>query len=223
MFERFVLAAAVADLDEAPRTTEFADAIEFRMDLADEPDASLEAYDGPLPLIVTNRAPWDGGEASADEFTRTQALLDACEREPVAALDLELGAADTEPGTRVLERAAQTDTAVIISTHDFEATPPKSVMADRLVEASQYGDVAKLAVTAHSHSDALALLSVTQDCVDSGLTIATMAMGEAGRHTRALAPVYGSTIGYAPPTTEKATAPGQFDLETLRGLISALE
>ena len=49
-----------------------------------------------------------------------------------------------------------------------------------------------------------------------------MAMGEAGSHTRAVAPGYGSRIGYAPVDPERATAPGQFDLETLRGLVERL-
>jgi 3-dehydroquinate dehydratase-1 len=50
-----------------------------------------------------------------------------------------------------------------------------------------------------------------------------MAMGEAGRHSRAVAPLYGSKIGYAPVRPENATAPGQYDLETLRELIDQLK
>jgi 3-dehydroquinate dehydratase-1 len=53
--------------------------------------------------------------------------------------------------------------------------------------------------------------------------VATMAMGEAGRHSRAVAPLYGSRIGYAPVDPADATAPGQYDLETLRGLVETLQ
>jgi 3-dehydroquinate dehydratase-1 len=49
-----------------------------------------------------------------------------------------------------------------------------------------------------------------------------MAMGEAGRHTRAVAPLYGSKIGYAPVDPADATAPGQYDLPTLAALIERL-
>jgi 3-dehydroquinate dehydratase-1 len=49
-----------------------------------------------------------------------------------------------------------------------------------------------------------------------------MAMGEPGRHTRAVAPLYGSRIGYAPVDPEEATAPGQYDLGTLRTLYDLL-
>jgi 3-dehydroquinate dehydratase-1 len=48
-------------------------------------------------------------------------------------------------------------------------------------------------------------------------------MGEPGRHTRAIAPVYGSRIGYAPLDPADATAPGQFDLATLADLLDALD
>jgi 3-dehydroquinate dehydratase-1 len=49
-----------------------------------------------------------------------------------------------------------------------------------------------------------------------------MAMGELGRHSRVIAPLYGSRIGYAPVRAEDATAPGQFDLSTLRDLIETV-
>jgi 3-dehydroquinate dehydratase-1 len=49
-----------------------------------------------------------------------------------------------------------------------------------------------------------------------------MAMGEAGRHTRVVAPLYGSRIGYAPVDPARATAPGQYDLGTLSRLVDEL-
>jgi 3-dehydroquinate dehydratase-1 len=49
-----------------------------------------------------------------------------------------------------------------------------------------------------------------------------MAMGEAGRHTRVVAPLYGSRIGYAPVDPSRATAPGQYDLATLSRLVGEL-
>ena len=88
--------------------------------------------------------------------------------------------------------------------------------------ASEYGDVAKLAVTAESLDDALALLAVTRAHSSAGRTVATMAMGAVGRHTRAVAPVYGSRVGYAPVDPDRATAPGQYDLATLSRLVTEL-
>jgi 3-dehydroquinate dehydratase-1 len=47
-------------------------------------------------------------------------------------------------------------------------------------------------------------------------------MGEAGRHSRAIAPVYGSVLGYAPLDPADATAPGQYDLATLATVLDHL-
>ena len=56
----------------------------------------------------------------------------------------------------------------------------------------------------------------------AGHRVATMCMGEPGRHTRAVTPLYGSKIGYAPVDAADATAPGQYLLATLRALVDGL-
>jgi 3-dehydroquinate dehydratase-1 len=221
-FEEFVLAAPVSDLDDEAAAREHADAVEFRMDLAEDPLEGLDDYDGELPVIATNRAEWEGGEA--DEDGRIDALAEAARTDFVAAIDVELAAlteADGE-GAEALAAARAEDTATIVSVHDFEGTPEMGVLAELLGEACSLGDVGKLAVTAEDGGDALDLLRVTHefDAVDA--PVATMAMGEAGRHTRAVAPLYGSRIGYAPADPENATAPGQYDAATLRTLVDNL-
>lgn len=226
-FDRFVLAASTADLSEEPLARERADAVEFRMDLADDPLAALERYDGDLPLLVTNRASWEGGESP--EGGRFDALEAAVERDAVAAVDVELAAltgdepaADVEGARRVRETARGRGVAVVASVHDFEATPKADDLASLLAAAATEGDVGKLATTVRDRGDALRLLSVTHEATDAGLTVATMGMGEAGRHTRAVAPVYGSRIGYAPVDPASATAPGQYDLAALDELVRSL-
>ncbi len=49
-----------------------------------------------------------------------------------------------------------------------------------------------------------------------------MAMGKVGRHSRVIAPIYGSKIGYAPLGPADATAPGQYDLATLSRFVGEL-
>lgn len=225
-FESFTLAASTADLAEEPAARADADCVEFRMDLADDPLASLSAYDGELPLLVTNRAEWEGGEATEDG--RLDALETALEYEAVGAIDVELAALEAgEPGETgrartLIDRATETGVSVVVSAHDFETTPPEADVLDRLRRASDYGDVAKIAVTAHEPGDALSVLSVTHELTEEGVAVATMAMGAAGSHTRVVAPVYGSKIGYAPVDPAAATAPGQYDLATLKDLVDRL-
>ncbi|MFB6139470.1 MAG: type I 3-dehydroquinate dehydratase [Halosimplex sp.] len=220
-FSSFVLAAATADLDDEPAAREHADAVEFRLDLAADPLEALAAYDGDLPLIATNRPTWEGGEATDDE-ARLDALRAAAEREAVGAIDLELAALESGDAAGVADHAREHGTAVIVSTHDFEETPHRDAMRELLADASRLGDVAKLAVTAESAGDVLDLLGATWAATTAGETVATMAMGEAGRHSRAVAPLYGSTIGYAPVDPADATAPGQYDLATLAALVDRL-
>ncbi|QLD90004.1 type I 3-dehydroquinate dehydratase [Natronomonas salina] len=220
-FEEFTLAAATADLGEEPAAREHADCVEFRMDLADgDPLEQLADYDGELPLLVTNRPEWEGGEA-ADEG-RIEALESAIEHDAVGAVDVELATLAEGDGHDLVETATRRGVSVVVSTHDFEGTPPRAELDRLLTRAGEVGDVAKLAVTAEDREDTLALLAATHAHASDGAKVATMAMGEAGSHTRAVAPVYGSKIGYAPVVPERATAPGQFDLATLRRLVDRL-
>lgn len=219
-FESFVLAAVTADLDEERAARGAADAVEFRLDLASDPLDQLAAYDGELPLIATNRVDSEGGGAP-DDGDRLDALETAAEHPAVAAVDVELAAVRAGEAGGVIDAARSHDGAVIVSAHDFDGTPAVESMASTLRTASEAGDVGKLAVSASAPGDVLDLLGVTWRLAEDGRPVATMAMGEAGRHSRAVAPVYGSRIGYAPVDPAQATAPGQYDLETLRTLVNA--
>ena len=224
-FTSFTLLAAGDGLDIEPAARDDADGVELRMDLADDPLTQLEDYDGELPVLVTNRVEWEGGE-SEDTADRLDALETAVESDAVEAVDLELAALDGEAdhdAGRVADHAREHGASVVVSTHDFEATPDRDALVERLERACEYGDVGKLATTAHTPDDVLAMLVATRVLTTGGERVATMCMGEAGRHSRAVAPLYGSKIGYAPVDPHAATAPGQYNLATLRGLIEQLE
>jgi 3-dehydroquinate dehydratase-1 len=221
-FDAFVLAAATADLADEPAARGTADAVEFRMDMAPDPLAALDDYDGDLPLIATNRPEWEGGEATAPEADRLAALRTAAGHDAVAAVDVELATLRDPEGGPLAAAVREAGAAVVASVHDFEGTPPASRLRRTLHEAAAAGDVGKLAVTARDARDALALLSATRAATAWGDRVAAMAMGEAGRHTRAVAPAYGSRIGYAPVDPAEATAPGQFALDDLADLVSRL-
>lgn len=225
-FDSFVLAASTADLDEEPAAREHADAVEFRMDLADEPLPALDDYDGDLPIIATNRPTWEGGERE-DGDARQSELEAALERDAVEAVDVELRALTDEDVAAVdlatvVQKAATRDIATIVSYHDFEETPDLSELAGLAAQVCTVGEVGKLAVTAEDKGDVLDLLRVTHEFSAADRAIATMAMGAVGAHSRVVAPIYGSKIGYAPVDPERATAPGQYDLATLAGLIEDL-
>ncbi|MFT4889488.1 MAG: 3-dehydroquinate dehydratase-1 [Halobacteriales archaeon] len=219
-FESFVLAASTGELGDEPAARDHADAVEFRMDLADDPLEALDDYDGTLPVIATNRAPSEGGEA--DEEGRLDTLEAAAAIDAVEAIDVELASVADGNGESTIETARRHGASTVASVHDFDGTPPTSELRQVGRHAGDMADVAKVAVTAREVGDVLGLLSVTRELTADGYRVATMAMGEPGRHSRVIAPLYGSRIGYAPVREDGATAPGQFDLETFRDVFERI-
>ncbi|MFW5965119.1 MAG: type I 3-dehydroquinate dehydratase [Halodesulfurarchaeum sp.] len=222
-FERFHLAAVTRRLEVSPAVERRANLLEFRMDLADRPLEALRAYDGNLPLLVTNRPEWEGG-GRVDGPDRRSELEEALSVPAVEAVDLELRALDPSDGRPDLrpirEQARERGMSIVVSIHDFERTPSTETLRALAQKACQHGSLAKLAVTATDPEDVLRLLEVTDDLTTLGHTVGTMAMGAVGAHSRAIAPLYGSRLGYAPADSSRASAPGQFDLETLADLLS---
>ncbi len=219
-FSTFTLAAAVTSLDGVTEAVPYADVLEFRMDRADEPLAALEAYSGPLPIIATNRATWEGGEAT--DSGRLELLATVTAHDAVIAIDVELESILAGTANDALDAAAAAGVSVVASSHDFSGTPAVAELRGRLATAADRGDVGKLAVTATSPGDVLALLEATYAVHRDGGRVATMAMGAIGSHSRVIAPIYGSRIGYAPIDPTRATAPGQFDVATMRELVDQL-
>ncbi|ADJ16019.1 type I 3-dehydroquinate dehydratase [Halalkalicoccus jeotgali] len=222
-FDSFTLAAATADLSEEPRAREHADCVEFRMDLATESLTALASYTGELPIVATNRTDREGGAGGEEsDERRLDDLARAAEFDSVGAIDIELAALESGAAETTAAHARDHGASVIASAHDFEGIPDTDGMRELLDRATEHGEVGKLAVSATDPGDVLALLSVTDELAGEGKRVATMAMGEAGRHSRAVAPIYGSRIGYAPVDPANATAPGQYDLATLRELVERL-
>lgn len=220
-FQSFVLAASTGSMAEAtdPVVQARADAVEFRMDKAATPLDALGRYDGRQPIIATNRPKWEGGEAP-DSARRLEQLRTAATFDAVEAIDVELESIRRGQASELI-KAVETD--VIVSVHDFDRTPGPEDLRSLLNNAVEHGDVGKLAVTAETIEDVPRLLAVTLEFTARDEQVATMAMGEPGQHSRAIAPIYGSCIGYAPAAPGKSTAPGQYDLTTLANLIETLD
>lgn len=215
------LVASVDDLALEPKARDPADLLEFRMDLAaGDPVTALRNYEGELPVIATNRVRGEGGEAP-DETDRLGVLAEVAEFDHVVAVDVErrhlsggraAGFRDRIPG----------GTHLIASTHDFEKTPPLATCRHSLRAACEAGDIGKVALTATDRSAALRVLRLADWAAREDLAFVTIAMGEPGRFTRAVAPLFGSRLTYAPVRGERSTAPGQYDLQTLVTLLDRL-
>jgi 3-dehydroquinate dehydratase-1 len=184
-----------------------ADMIELRMDLVNEPIQAIRAVRlaTTKPIIATNRLKAEGGMFQGSERERIELLLQAA---PFADfVDIELLAELRD------EFMARVNKPVIVSYHDFNGMPDAEEMMTILEKMKKTGAIcAKIAVTPQSLLDNLRILGLLLD-VDIDMPLSMIAMGNIGRHLRAVAPLYGSILTYG--FVAKSTAPGQMSLAEL--------
>ena len=192
-----------------------ADILELRIDLlrSDALQSLLSIKKTGLPVIITNRMKQEGGASDVEEDERVNKLLSLL---PLTdAVDIELCAEKRED---VVKRAQNSGKTVIISTHNFQKTPDSEVLIEIIDESMEAGaDIAKLAVTPNSFEDVLRLLEITLHAKGA---LCMIAMGEKGKHSRVIAPIYGSVMTYG--YVETATAPGQFRVDELKYILELL-
>lgn len=208
-----------------------ADILEIRLDLlgirtperAAEVIREIKAETG-LPIIVTSRSGAEGGKWDGEEEDRTGLLINLLSlKDGPDAIDIELSAGMKERN-RVIKAAKDRETAVIVSSHDFLKTPPLQNMRTIIEEMFLAGaDIAKLAVMPLSVGDTLNLLRVTLDFKDAGKSVCTIAMGSQGKHTRVVAPFYGSVLTYASIESNASAAPGQLPVDEVKKIMEMLK
>lgn len=218
--DRFALAATTNDLSQVTDIRGVADIIEFRMDSAEDAIGQLSRYEGTLPIIATNRTKWFGGEAN--DTGRLDRLSAASRFDSVEYVDIEL---ETARGMGwILDEFRQNDVDVIISHHDFEDTPDQEILDAIIEQCAQYGDIAKVATFPNTFDDVLRLLKAIYTASNDGIDVAGISMGSMGSHSRIIAPLYGSRLGYAPLAEDTSEyAPGQIPVRKLAALIETVE
>jgi 3-dehydroquinate dehydratase-1 len=230
-------AAVVAVILEKPLETSKkaaemgADILEIRLDLLEIKDLEKAAEiigkiksETGLPVIVTNRSSIEGGKWEGDEIERTELLIDLLSlKNGPEVVDIELFA-NKEQRDEVVKAAKTHGKTVIVSSHNFLKTPSFRQMETILEGAFLAGaDIAKLAVTPHSMKDVLDLLKVTLATKEKGKAVCTIAMGKTGKHTRIIAPFYGSVLTYASIENAMSAAPGQLPINEVKKIMELLE
>lgn len=182
---------------------------------------SLRADLGGLPLLFTFRTKREGGaqELSGDDYLALCAL--AARSGFVDLLDVELFLGE-ELVAQAVRTARENGVKVILSNHDFAATPAKEELVRRLTRMQELGaDIAKIAVTPVCRADVLTLLAATEECSRLlAVPVVTMSMGALGAVSRVLGETFGSALTFGMAGT--ASAPGQIPVEALRELLYAL-
>lgn len=220
--------AIIAAIDREPVETAKqaqllgADIVEIRLDLLGirDTDVAIQVMEEirsstNLKCIATNRLQSDGGKWEGSEEERIVLLEGVLPL--VDAVDIEL-LAEEKMRSRIVEKAKEQDKTVIVSSHNFSRTPSIEDMKNTLEESFKAGaDIAKLAVMPNSMQDVLDLLRATYEIKKP---VCTISMGDLGKHTRIVAPCYGSVLTYG--SVGEAVAPGQLRVDELKKCLETI-
>lgn len=164
-----------------------------------------------IPVIFTLRKASQGGQFKGSEKERLALIEDLLTLKP-DYVDLE---SDVDPA--FIKKIAHNypETKILLSYHNFTSTPED---LPKLLKEMQnpYVYAYKIATMANSSLDSLRMLAFVRK--HASQRICGICMGEKGKLTRILGPVFGSFLGYAPPESGGETAPGQLcvsDLEKI--------
>ncbi len=191
-----------------------ADLVELRLDYLETPNLDKIA-ETVLKLgekvVITLRPSWEGGGFREDEDERARILGKLATFSP-AYIDVELNsqiidAVSGRKGGR---------TKIIVSWHDFQATPTLNRLQELANKALEKGDIAKIIPTAREFSDNLTALELYRKVDPSRLIC--FAMGEAGVSSRILSALMGAPIAYSCLPGEEA-APGQINIIEFRRIL----
>lgn len=219
-FSELVLVAVVDELSEEPEARPFADAIEYNVRVSDTDSGKLDDYEGELSIIATSVA----GDAitAGNSGAELDILRSVIAHDSVEAMLIDYDTA--RKNEQVVDQFSNADVDIIISYHNSSETPSSQRLMSIVKDAAEYGDVVKVATKAETPVDTESLLSTIMDATSDGIQIGGVSTGEVGRHTRVLAPGYGSKLAFAPVNLDSKNAtPGQFTLEELAELVEQVD
>lgn len=212
--------------DGARAAEQGADLVEYRIDsFTDDPKAVTELVQrSALPCIITCRPTWEGGAYDGDEQTRISVLEHAGlgARKP-AYIDVELKAWQTSANLRQKvslvvddpDRPRQTDTGLILSSHDFQTRPSDLIRKVKDMADAPLCRVVKVAWQARSLRDNLEAFELIGQQVKPMIALC---MGEAGLASRVLAKKFGALLTFAALENGPGTAIGQPTLHDIKTL-----
>lgn len=173
------------------------------------------------PSIYTFRTGREGGNRNISEEDYVDLLEKVISSNVPELVDIELFTTETEVESLVA-LAHEHGIKVVMSNHDFEKTPDKQEIFERLMRMEELGaDIAKIAVMPRDIYDVNVLLGAT--CIAKktlDIPIVTMSMGKMGAISRMAGEVFGSSITFG--TVGRASAPGQIHVDELSQVLEII-
>ena len=188
------------------------DAVEVRADMLPQPPAPAQVSRLPLPAILTVRRHDEGGARPISDSERLALYFELLPA--AAAIDIE--GRSLRAFGELVSAARKAGKTVIVSFHDFQATPSLPRLRTWETRARQGGaDVVKIAALTERPADVARLLTLL-DAAKSPLSV--MGMGTLGRASRLLFARAGSVLNYG--WLAEPQVPGQWSAPDLRDLLA---
>jgi 3-dehydroquinate dehydratase type I len=193
--------------------TQNADLIEIRLDLLKKYDRISEIpHCSKTLLIATNKSLKQNGKFSGSEIERQKTLIDAA-RNDFQYVDVNLSTPNVGEFIVNLKEAGA---KLIVSFHDFQRTPELPELNKILNGAITLGaDVCKIVTTARNIKDNLTTLNFISE-VSQKVKIVCFAMGELGKPSRLLSPIFGAFFTFVSIDEKRKTAKGQLSIHEIR-------
>jgi len=210
-----------AALAKMKRAFPIADVLELRLDRIGKPNLKKLLRQGRAKILVTNRRREEGGGFAGTERERVNLLKEAVAL-GAGYVDIE---AETDPaliaGLKAEIRKSGGKTKLILSHHDPGGTPGPRILRRKLDEGAAAGaDIVKIVTTARALEDNLRVLSLIPAGRKKGVGVIAFCMGEMGRVSRVMAPLFGSSLSFASLDRGEESAPGQFTAEEMKNFLN---
>ncbi|KKR09343.1 MAG: 3-dehydroquinate dehydratase, type I, 3-dehydroquinate dehydratase I [Candidatus Peregrinibacteria bacterium GW2011_GWE2_39_6] len=174
------------------------------------------------PFLFVNKAPCEGGDFLGTVEDQVELLIEALKR-GAEYIDVALGTKNSALKKLVIAKE-KTRGKIIISYHNFKETPSLSHLKSLVKRAlKKNADIVKIATFVGNRNDNLTLLSLTGWARENDFEIIVVGMGEEGKLSRIICPLFGSYMYYAPLSVGSETAAGQIPLEKLRQIWEQIE
>lgn len=211
-------------LRQMPLCLAMADLVELRIDAIRNVDLPSLLSSPGGKVVVTNRKRDEGGRYSGNEEERV-ALL--CEAVALKAdfVDIELST-DLQLISLLVETIKKHGglTQLIVSYHNFIATPHMDELYRICDESYRCGaDIVKVVTYARSMEDNLTILNLICTIQRQNRSIIAFCMGETGKISRVVTPLFGSFITFAARERGAESAPGQLTVNEMKEIFRILQ
>lgn len=189
------------------------DFIEVRLDCIETSrNLSELSKNTKIPLIATNKLQSEKGNFSGTETERQQTLLNAA-KNGFEYVDVDISGPKHKD---TIDKLKELGAKPVVSFHKFDGALSSSEMGNILKEEISDGAaVCKIVSTAKKIEDNLTVLNFIS-AMRSSVKLVCFCMGEKGKVSRLLSPMFGAFFTFASLEQGSETASGQISIQDMR-------